>query len=71
MILFDKVLVVTRQATRNNSNMVQNQVHKEPIPLIDLELQDLSESEGKKGSFKTKVLRHPPTGRFTASYVMR
>ena len=41
---------------------MQYQVHKEPIPLHDLALLDLSESEGKKGSFKNKVLRHPSAG---------
>lgn len=43
---------------------MQYQVHKEPIPLEDLELIDLAESDGKKGSFKNKVLRHPSTGKF-------
>jgi len=61
VFLFDKILVVTRQATRNNT--LRYQVVKDPIPLTDLELTDLNETEGKKGSFKSKVLRNPTTGK--------
>ena len=60
MVLFDKVLIVTRQATRNNT--MKYQLVKDPLPRTDLEFADLSESEGKKGSFKNKVLRNPMTG---------
>lgn len=60
MVLFDKILVVTRQATRNN--VMKYQVVKEPLPLADLECMDLFETETKKGSFKNKVLRNTSTG---------
>ncbi|KAF6019624.1 ARHGEF3 [Bugula neritina] len=56
VVLFDKVMVVTRTATRNNK--LSYQIVKDPIPLSELELIDLSETENKKGSFKSKVLRH-------------
>jgi len=60
-VLFDKVMVVTRTATRNNK--LSYQIVKDPIPLSELELIDLSETENKKGSFKSKVLRHTSHGK--------
>ncbi|XP_067940534.1 rho guanine nucleotide exchange factor 3-like isoform X2 [Watersipora subatra] len=62
VVLFDKVLVVTRQATRNNT--MKYQLVKDPIPIAHLDFTDLSESEGKKGSFKNKVLRNPLTDKY-------
>ena len=48
--LLEKILVLTRPATRGGE--LRYQVYRQPIPVDQLILEDIGESQGKMGSFQ-------------------
>jgi hypothetical protein len=61
VFLFEKILVLTRPATR--AGMLKYQVYRQPIPISELTLQDI-DSDGKLGgSFRSAFNQGQPGNR--------
>ena len=51
VFLFEHILVLTRPATRGSQ--LRYQVYRQPIPASQLLVEDLTDGQEKRGSFKT------------------
>ena len=51
VFLFERVLVLTRPATRGSQ--LKYQVYRQPIPANELVVEEISDGQEKRGSFKT------------------
>ena len=56
--LFNKMLILTRPATRGGQ--LKYQVYRQPIPVSDMVVEDLKDGQ-KMGSFKTAFTQGPPS----------
>ena len=51
VFLFERILVLTRPATRGQQ--LRYQVYRQPIPVSEMMLDDLQDGETKRGSFRS------------------
>lgn len=53
VFLFDKILVITRPVVQNGQQYFQ--VYRQPIPTVQLTMEDLQDGEFKMGSFRNVI----------------